>query len=150
MMLDISPIRWAIMMQESGGDANAERYESGFHRLYVAGRGFSEQEQLFRATSWGLFQLMGQVLRERGYSGGATAFCADPALQLSYFNKQWALINKRFPVGKAPRWRRAEAWNKGIGGAARLDDITRYGRGVETWLAQAPKDKNGRVKVRFA
>jgi hypothetical protein len=147
--LNISPTRWAIMMQESGGNARAERYEPGFRRQYVQGRGFPAHEEEFRSTSWGLWQLMGEVLRELGFRGTAREFCADPLLQLKYFNKQWAKINKRHPIAEAPKWRRVESWNKGIGGAARLDAPTSYADSVARWLDQAPMNDRRRVIVRF-
>ncbi len=66
----------AIIDVESGGDPWAIRYEPAFYTRYIVGKPTKvfgpvskETEQKARATSWGLMQIMGQVARERGFSG---------------------------------------------------------------------------------
>jgi soluble lytic murein transglycosylase-like protein len=60
----------AIVMQESGGNAWAMRYEPGFFERYVRGANVKTfgavskpTEGSARATSWGLMQVMGETAR---------------------------------------------------------------------------------------
>lgn len=69
----------ALIMTESSGKPNAQRYEPEFKKRYLDGKepeelpgywpkGVNHDEEIAaRATSWGLMQLMGQVARELGF-----------------------------------------------------------------------------------
>lgn len=66
----------AIIRVESNGDPWAIRYEPGFKSRYLDGKEWptfgaisKDTEVVARATSWGLMQVMGQVARERGFTG---------------------------------------------------------------------------------
>ena len=70
-LIGVDPIlACAVAEQESGWDTWAIRYEPAFFTRYVAPQvNLSDTERHARAFSWGLFQVMGQVARERGYTG---------------------------------------------------------------------------------
>src|SRR5262245_15362554 len=73
------PLVAAIVLQESKGNPAAARYENGFYLKYIDWRGRKdlsgyvptactlETEKRFRATSFGLMQVMGETARERGF-----------------------------------------------------------------------------------
>jgi len=70
-LIGVDPVlACAVAEQESGWDTWAIRYEPAFFTKYVASQvNLSDTERHARAISWGLFQVMGEVARERGYSG---------------------------------------------------------------------------------
>src|SRR3990167_5296271 len=78
----------AVIEQESEFDPWAIRYEKGFYKSYIAGMDEEElivrppcsrdTEEIMRATSWGLMQVMGQVARERGFKGVFLSELCDP------------------------------------------------------------------------
>jgi len=125
----VKSLKEKIKHVESSGRIGASRFEPAFRKHYVEGRGFSEAEMDFRATSWGHFQIMGEVLREFGYKGMAFPFCQDAEMQDHFARLLWrrnirTLVSK---LGRHPeRWRAVEAWNKGAGGAAKLTGPTEY------------------------
>lgn len=72
----------SIVLQESGGNCFASRYEEAFYHKYIAHLtrktlpGYVPNfpptlatEKRHRATSWGLMQVMGETARETGYTG---------------------------------------------------------------------------------
>jgi soluble lytic murein transglycosylase-like protein len=71
----------AVILQESGGNPFAFRYEDGFFKRYIDNKlpaslggpwhkGISfESETRMRAVSYGLVQVMGQTARESGFEG---------------------------------------------------------------------------------
>jgi len=63
----------AFVMTESSGKPGATRYEPAFYRKYILPilmhNVIDEHEAKGRATSWGLMQIMGQVVREMGFAG---------------------------------------------------------------------------------
>jgi soluble lytic murein transglycosylase-like protein len=72
----------AVIEQESAWDPHAIRYEPAFRMRYVAPLGLSQTEEVARSISWGLMQLMGQVARERGFTGNFLSALCDPATGL--------------------------------------------------------------------
>lgn len=80
----------AMVLQESGGNPWACRYEPGFFRRYLEGKplnfvppGYSEEtERTGRATSWGLLQVMGETARCNGFRGWLPQLC-DPETGLT-------------------------------------------------------------------
>lgn len=69
----------AVVEQESGWDVWAMRYEPAFFLRYVSPiPNLSDTERQARATSWGLFQTMGQVARERGFTQKFLSSLCDP------------------------------------------------------------------------
>ena len=68
----------AIVEQESSWNSWAVRYEPAFRSRYVAPLGLPPTEEVSRATSWGLMQVMGQVAREAGFSGKFLSQLCDP------------------------------------------------------------------------
>ncbi len=77
---DIDPaLACAVVSHESSWDPWAVRYEPGFYARYVQSMtGISETEKTLRATSFGLFQIMGQVAREQGFDGKYLTELCDP------------------------------------------------------------------------
>lgn len=74
----------AIIEQESGWNPWAYRYEPMFYDRYIIPLQVSEQTGRFRATSWGLMQLMGQVAREFGFIGEYFTQLCDPDTGVDY------------------------------------------------------------------
>ncbi len=81
----------AIVAVESSGNPWATRYEPGFYARYVHGKGHAtfghcsrSTEEISRAMSWGLMQVMGQTARENGYKGDFLAELCDPATGLDW------------------------------------------------------------------
>lgn len=73
----------AVCEQESNWNPWAIRYEPGFYDRYIVPLPLnSATEAHARAFSWGLMQVMGQVARERGYTGDLAMLC-DPDTALS-------------------------------------------------------------------
>jgi soluble lytic murein transglycosylase-like protein len=74
----------AVIEQESGWCQWAYRYEPKFYDHYILPLQVSEQVGRFRATSWGLMQLMGQTAREFGFLGQFMCELCDPDVGLDY------------------------------------------------------------------
>jgi soluble lytic murein transglycosylase-like protein len=72
----------AVVEQESAWDPHAIRYEPAFRMRYVAPLGLSATEEIARSISWGLMQLMGQLARERGFTGHFLSALCDPTAGL--------------------------------------------------------------------
>lgn len=130
--------QFCICMVESSGRLRATRYEPVFRRQYLADLEgtISEAEIVWRATSHGLFQIMGEVLVELGESyQDREAWISDWERQLETAGRLWARNAKqlkRLLGGETPEpWRLCEAWNKGAGGAKRLTGPTEYFRKLE-------------------
>jgi soluble lytic murein transglycosylase-like protein len=77
----------AVVEQESSWEPSATRYEPLFRERYIVPLivplGLSLDEQTFRATSYGLMQVLGEVAREFGYTGD-TEGLKDPATGLEF------------------------------------------------------------------
>lgn len=79
----------AMVVQESGGNPWAIRYEPGFFRRYLDGKPMNfvpkgcsaDTERNGRAISWGLLQIMGETARAQGFRGGFPELC-DPDVGL--------------------------------------------------------------------
>lgn len=70
----------AVVEQESDWNPWAIRYEPAFLAGYVAklvtgGKIHDPTEEMARAFSWGLMQVMGEVAREAGYAGHLARLC---------------------------------------------------------------------------
>lgn len=81
----------AIVAVESGGNPYAMRYEPAFYERYIRGKGYAvprqasrPTEEIARATSYGLMQVMGQVAREQGYVGPYLSELCDVQIGLEY------------------------------------------------------------------
>lgn len=86
----------AVIEQESSGNPWCARFEPGFFARYIEGRSTDElggvwpswvsasTEQSFRATSFGLMQVLGQVARELGFKGPFLTQLCDPTLGVEY------------------------------------------------------------------
>ena len=94
----------AMVMQESAGDPWAFRFEPAFYDTYiknnervVAPKGVSlVTEQMGRATSFGLMQIMGQVAREHGFQGRYLTQLCEPAVGLLWGCKHLARFLKKY------------------------------------------------------
>jgi soluble lytic murein transglycosylase-like protein len=74
----------AVIEQESGWCQWAYRYEPAFYDRYILPLQLSEQVGRFRATSWGLLQIMGQTAREFGFLGQFMCELCDPDVGLDF------------------------------------------------------------------
>jgi soluble lytic murein transglycosylase-like protein len=74
----------AVCEQESGWNPWAMRFEPMFLRHYIKPvvPEAPTTEQMARATSWGLMQIMGETARELGFSSKYLAELGDPATGL--------------------------------------------------------------------
>lgn len=100
----------AIIEQESGWDPWATRYEPRFQVKYIDSLHLDWIEAHGRATSFGLMQCMGEVLRELGYKGTFGAFLDDPVLHINLGCKHF--LNKLHRAdGK--EWDALQFWNGG-------------------------------------
>lgn len=84
----------AIIYQESRGNPAAARYEHKFFLKYIDWRGRKDlpgyvptgctldTEKRFRATSFGLMQVMGETARERGFRGEFLPELFEPGTNL--------------------------------------------------------------------
>ncbi len=76
-------------MVESGGNASATRYETGYRYLLSPATWANQQgitqmtETIHQKTSWGLCQIMGANLRDMGFAGPLPE-SMDPPLNLDY------------------------------------------------------------------
>ena len=112
------PLLAAVIHQESGGSVYAVRYEPAFLKRYletktrktiggyVPTRCSWETEVQMRSTSFGLMQMMGQVLRERGFRGEFLTEALDPAINLKWGSEfLQTLLHKHDTTEKALlRW----------------------------------------------
>src|SRR5712691_11433692 len=80
----------AVAEQESEWNPWAFRFEASFYRQYVAPLYTAEKlkadltEMQARATSWGLFQVMGQVAREHDFAGRYLTELCQPDVGAEY------------------------------------------------------------------
>lgn len=72
----------AVVEQESAWNNFAMRYEPAFRARYVAPLGLAVTEEVTRSISWGLMQVMGQVVRENGFDGKFLSALCEPAVGL--------------------------------------------------------------------
>ncbi len=92
----------AIVQTESAGNPWATRFEPDFLARYVdaAPRRFGgvsvHTERMGRATSFGPMQIMGQVARERGFTGIFLTELCDPETGLEYGCRQLAALRDRY------------------------------------------------------
>lgn len=107
----------AIIMQESGGNPFAIRYEPGYRWLYPKGgeikppRGVSyDTEVNQQKTSWGSMQIMGAVAREMGCPYSFLSTLCIPGEGLEWGCRFLASLRRRF--GSDPQ-RYVSAYNAG-------------------------------------
>lgn len=92
----------AFVQTESGGNAWASRFEPAFLDKYIGSKVATfgavslETERMSRATSYGLMQVMGQVARERGFTGSFLTQLCDPETGLSYGCMHLASMRDRY------------------------------------------------------
>ncbi|MCC8991727.1 MAG: transglycosylase SLT domain-containing protein [Streptococcus sp.] len=93
----------AICQVESGFNTHAIRYEPDFFTTYIVPCKIKEYppcsyrtEQRARAMSWGLMQIMGQVARERGFSGAFLSELCLPEVGIEYGCRQLRYFADRY------------------------------------------------------
>ena len=87
---------YAIIEVESNWNIYACRHEPAFQNKYITPKNINdEQEEYFRACSWGLGQIMGQVARERGYVDSILKLI-NPYINLEYVCKQLQVLYVRY------------------------------------------------------
>lgn len=119
----------AMAVQESGLNPWAGRFERAFQEHYINSRmrsdlpglwprGVSEEtERVWRSTSWGLLQVMGQVARELGFVGPFLSQLTDPETGIEFGARQLAAKLKKYPVLADA----LSAYNSGVPTAANRD-----------------------------
>jgi len=121
--------RWSIAKElicafcftESSFEEDAKRFESGFLEKYIKKMKLPDKdEETWRATSWGLMQIMGQVLRENGYRGERNS-STDPVINLYYCCKFYIRLLNRYKGNKTDA---IAAYNQGNN---RWRDLNRNG-----------------------
>lgn len=114
----------AIVWQESKGNPWATRVEPGFYKRYLQDKDLIghipttislETERWHRATSWGLMQMMGETMREKGYKKDDLTRLLIPAINLEYGCRHLKhLIQKAAGVSRHEQIKKAlSAWNTG-------------------------------------
>lgn len=101
--------------ESAGLHVHAVRYEPAFYERYVDDelKNSDPTEARCRAMSWGLFQVMGQVARERGFGGKFLPKLCDPETNARIARKH-LLWGKQRGDGT---WDQAlAAYNGGLGG----------------------------------
>jgi soluble lytic murein transglycosylase-like protein len=87
----------ALVEQESAWNPWAIRYEPAYYTRYIAAMPHTPTEKTARSISWGLFQTMGESVREAGYKGDLPALC-DPDTGITWglmvFQRKLALANQ--------------------------------------------------------
>jgi hypothetical protein len=99
----------AIVKQESAGSSWAIRYEPAFHKwlegrikknpalFKTYGPAISRAtEVIMRSTSFGMFQIMGQTLREQGFKGQYLTECCDPQICANFGIKFLAKLMDKY------------------------------------------------------
>lgn len=108
----------AVIHQESRGQVYAIRYEPGFYRKYLEKKtreqliGFvpsaaSLDTELYgRACSYGLMQVMGNTMRERGFKGQFLTELLDPATNIRLGSEflQTLLLRHKTTEKALQRW----------------------------------------------
>jgi soluble lytic murein transglycosylase-like protein len=74
----------AVVDQESGWNPLCIRYEPAFHRAYIVKLNMPATEDIARAISWGLMQVMGETARELGFKGAFLSELSDPVTGLAW------------------------------------------------------------------
>lgn len=116
----------AVIEQESAWNPWEFRYEPGFLSAYIAPMltGTSpagkivvfdpscsiQTEAYARAFSWGLMQILGQVAREQGFTGGWLSQLADPATGIEYGCRKLAACLKN---ANGNETNALQSWNGG-------------------------------------
>lgn len=126
----------AIIMNESGGNSCAIRYEPQYKYLFFP-REFSEQlhltletETFAQKTSWGLMQVMGGVARELGFKEHFPSLC-NPETGIDWGAKKLKLcIDKTGSMQEAAAMYNAGSVRYTSG---KLFENQRYVDGVDTW-----------------
>jgi len=88
-----------IIYTESTFDSDAKRYEPKFYDRYIKKMKLEKEEAEWRATSWGLMQILGQTARENGYRGYREDL-ADPVVNLYYCCKFFVRLLRRYNGNK--------------------------------------------------
>jgi len=93
----------ALVATESSGNPWSMRYEPAFYARYVHGQRHAvfgpcsrPTEEMCRAMSWGLMQVMGQTVRELGLKDPFLAALCDPATGLDWGCRYLAKQLKRY------------------------------------------------------
>lgn len=129
----LSPFLVAAMVEvESSHIPWTIRYEPGFFDRYLRVqevRGIrpcsSETERRMRATSFGLLQVMGQVARERGFTGTYLTALCDPATGLDLGCKHLAWTRERLAARRInDSVSLCAAYNGGVGAVHAAGDYT--------------------------
>lgn len=91
----------ALCEQESGYDETEVRLENGFYRRYSRPMQLPASTEVLFSASYGLTQIMGEVLDELGYfegsegiAAGIDAFMMVPRLHIEYACRQIARLRK--------------------------------------------------------
>ncbi len=96
-------ILYGIAVVESSLNPIAVRYEPNYRWLYFVDTSrppncSRETEEMLQKTSFGLYQMMGAVLRENGWTGWLTGILLDPVLQTVFAIKHFKRLHRRYPA----------------------------------------------------
>lgn len=132
----------AVIMQESGGNPYAARFERMFKHRYLDGKSkrklgghwpktiSEETEIILRATSIGLMQVMGQVAREQGLDAECLLELCNPVVGIEYGVKTLA-----YHLGRTgDREKALQAYNGGGNRHYSSQVLDRLGRGDGDYL----------------
>jgi len=118
----------SVAYWESGCDPTRTRYEPHV-ALWPSVRSHPPAERKFRATSFGLFQVLGVTARSMGYTGTPEQF-RQPAINAEYGIRYLAAKHQQYG-----NWSDAlAAYNGGHGAVLRRHHIGTYGLSVEKYV----------------
>jgi soluble lytic murein transglycosylase-like protein len=115
----------AVVEQESAWDPHAIRYEPAFRMRYVAPLGLSPTEEIARSISWGLMQVMGQLARERGFTGRFLSALCDPAAGLDIGS---AILASKLAAAGGEVAQALALWNGGASATYAPDVLARIAK----------------------
>lgn len=99
----------ALAETESGWNTWALRYEPAFYSHYESSQNLPPTEKNARATSWGLFQVMGETARSVGFKGDIPSIC-DPEVGIDVGLQVW---QKKLTLAKGDVNKALLFWNGG-------------------------------------
>lgn len=103
----------AVIEQESGWNPWSIRYEPAFFTRYESSQIATATEKVARSISWGLFQTMGQSVRDAGYKGDLAALC-DPQTGVTW---GLAVLQKKMALAHDDVNKALLFWNGGSNAA---------------------------------
>lgn len=117
----------AVIEQESGWNTWAVRFEPEFERRYIhpALPSAPTTEELSRAISWGLMQVMGQTAREFGFKSPYLSAMCDPQIGIEV---GCTVLSAKLKHAKGDTQKALLLWNGGTNKAYPIQVVARMNK----------------------